>query len=410
MKRRSIYKDAARLLLLGLVVCFGLAACEEYPDAYKTTGGKPEISYVRVPDVASADSLLVEAYLGNTICLVGNNLRSIHELYFNDQQAILNTSFITDHTLIVVVPKGIPEKVDNKIYLITTSNETVEYDFTTKVPDPVVNSISCEYVADGDIATLYGDYFVDDPNVPLTITMAGNLPVAEIVGIEKTQIKFKVPAGTQKGFINVKTIYGTGRSHFQFRDDRGMILDWDNLDASGGWRDGSKNGWGENGISGRYTKFKGSIDNGDWNEDGFSFNLWGSSNGRPEGDLFDTSDLTSLQLKFEINILDPWSCNAMQIIFTPWSTSGTNGYYDDTTIGRALWAPWTNGGSYQTDGWTTISVPLSDFKYTHTGGSANIPEAGNYGGLSFFVWSGGINGQPCTTEMWIDNIRVVPIE
>jgi hypothetical protein len=399
-----------------LIVCFGFVSCENDPDAFEPTDGIPEVLYVRVPDIASADSLLDGAFLSNTICLVGNNLKSIHEIYFNDQKAILNTSFMTDHTLIITVPRGIPEVVTDKIYLITAKQETIIYPagdgkFYTKVPAPVVNSISCEYIADGDEAVIYGDYFIDDPNIPLEITMGGNVPVKELVSIEKTQIKFIVPEGAQKGFVNVTTLYGNGRSHFQFRDDRGMILDWDNLTAAGGWRSG--NLASEGGINGKYVVFQGGLDNGDWNEDGYSFNLWGSSNGRPEGDLFDTSDpffADVLQLKFEINIHGAWSADAMQIIFTPWSLNNTNGYYSEGSIGRALWIPWASSGSYETNGWITVSVPISNFKYTHEGAASTIPGPGGYGGLSFFVWNGGIEGTACSPVMWIDNIRVVPIE
>ena len=55
--------------------------------------------------------------MANTICLVGENLRSVYELYFNDQKAILHTSYITDHTLMVDVPKEIPSVVTDKIYM-----------------------------------------------------------------------------------------------------------------------------------------------------------------------------------------------------------------------------------------------------------------------------------------------------
>ncbi|KAA6341535.1 hypothetical protein EZS27_010652 [termite gut metagenome] len=414
MKKMSIYKRIAQSFLIGVAVCLGYTACEEYPDAFEATNGAPEVVYVRITDVASADSLLDGAFLGNTICLVGNNLRSVHEIYFNDQKAILNTGFITDHTLIVVVPKGIPEKVTNKIYLITAKQDTIVYppafsgEFITKVPAPVLNSISCEYIADGEEGILHGDYFIDDPDEPLEVVMSGNIPVTDIISIEKTQIRFRVPEGAQKGFINVTTLYGTGRSHFQFRDDRGIILNWDNLNAAGGWRAG--NLAEANGISGKYVVFKGDLDNGDWNEDGFSFNLWGNANGRPKEDLLDASNLSSLQLKFEINIQGAWSCDAMQFVFTPWSTSGTNSYYSDNTLGRALWIPWATTGSYETNGWITVSIPMSNFKYTGSGAASSAPEAGGYGGLSIFVWNGGVEGKACSPTMWLDNIRVVPIE
>lgn len=400
--------------MMGLVACAGYAlqSCDDDPDKYEMSGGKPEILYVRVPDPAKADSLLTGAYMENVICLVGNNFRSLKALWFNDREAILNTSFMTDHTLLVTVPREIPGTVTDKIYMITGADDTVTYDFKVLVPSPAVNSISCEYVHDGDIAVLYGDYFIDDPNVPLKIAMPGNIPVKEILSVEKTKVTFRVPAGSGKGYINVTSIYGTGRSHFQFRDDRGMILDWDNLDAAGGWRAGNIGNSDPEGISGNYVRFKGSMagDLSTWDEDNFSFDLWGVANERPEGDLFDTEDLENKVLKFEVYVVDDWSAGALQMIFTPWDLTATNSYVADGVTPRGLWIPWEKEGSYKTDGWITVSFPLKDFKYDHVGKALDMAPQGNYGGLTFFVYNGGIEGKDCTPHICIDNIRVVPAE
>lgn len=409
-KISSIFQSLS--VALAIVTGFTFQSCNDNPDKYEMTDGVPEVHYVRVPNPASADSLLVQAFMDNTICLVGTNLKSISELWFNDQKALLNSSFITDNTLLITIPKTIPEIVTNKIYMITKEKDTVTYDFGVQVPEPYVSSISCEYAKDGDVVTLYGDYFINDANVPLTISMAGNIPVTEFISIQKTQVKFKVPAGSQKGYLTVKSIYGVGRSHFQFRDDRGMILDWDVLNANGGWRSGKIKNTEPEGISGNYVYFTGALkdDLSDWAEDNFSFNLWGAANGRPQGDLFATAPAESV-LKFEINVTQPWASTAMQIIFTPWATRDTNGYIADGKTPRALWRPWQGlDKGYTTDGWQTVAIPITDFKYLHDGGTAEMAGPGNYGGLTIFVYHGGIAGTACTPYICLDNIRVVPAE
>lgn len=413
MKNRIKEKQGWSLIaLLMAVFTLGVQSCDDNPDKFELTEGVPEVFYVRVPAPTSADSLLVKAFMDNTIVLVGKNLTSIREMWFNDKKALLNSSFITDHNLFVTIPKEIPGVVTDKIYMITKGNDTLTYDFGVQVPGPVVSRISNEYAHDGDKAILYGDYFIDDPNAPLTITMAGNIPVTEIISIEKTKVTFRIPEGAQKGYLNVKSIYGTGRSKFQFRDDRGMILDWDNLNADGGWRAGKIKNSDPEGISGNYVYFTGTLDGDptvDWAEDDFSFNLWGTANGRPEGDLF-PSDPANSTLKFEVNVTQPWSSLALQMIFTPWSLTGTNSYIGDGTTPRGLWRPWEKTGTYQTEGWVTVSVPLTEFKYDHTGSTLEMAPAGNYGGLTFFVYHGGIAGTTCTPYICIDNIRVVPNE
>lgn len=405
--------NIVKLLFLFLAIGLGyiLQSCEDDPDKYESTGGVPEVYYIRMSNPASADSLIEASYMETTICLVGNNLRSIREIFFNDQKAILNTSFITDNTMFVNIPGNIPADVSNTMFLIA-EKDTVEYPFSVLVPAPLVARISNEYAHDDSEAILYGDYFIDDPSKPLTITMAGNIPVTEIISIEKTKVVFKVPEGAEKGYINVASIYGNSRSKFQFRDDRGMILNWDNLNASGGWRAGNVR---ENdpveGVSGKYVYFSGNIpgDNSDWNEDGFSFNLWGTANGRPEGDLFDI-DIETALLKFEINVPEAWSANALQMIFTPWGTSGTNTYIAELPLPRGLWYPWRITGSFTTEGWITVSFPLKNFKYDNEGRDMELAGPGNWGGLTFFVFHGGVKGTECSPKICIDNIRVVPAE
>ena len=226
MKTRYInWFFVAALAMMGCL----MTACEDQPDKYEIADGVPTLKYVRSPLPEEADSLLVGAYLGNTVCLVGDNLRSIYELYFNDQKATLNTSYMTDHTVLVDIPKNIPEEVTNKIYMITKSGAKVDFDFSVMVPAPVVSSMSCEYAPAGSEAVLYGDYFVDDPNVHLTISMPGDITVEgeQITSITKTAVKFIVPEGAVQGNIRVKSIYGTGQSVFQYKDTRNILFDWD---------------------------------------------------------------------------------------------------------------------------------------------------------------------------------------
>ncbi|HLP06222.1 MAG TPA: glycan-binding surface protein [Paludibacter sp.] len=417
---KKTYKSTIKMVisLVVLVALVAVPACNDNPDEYKIASGVPSVSYVRIPDVLKSDSLVTHAFMGTTIALVGENLRSVKEVWFNDQQAVLNTSLITPTALIVQVPNTIPDKVSSKIYLVTASNDTVKYDFGVDVPSPLLNGMDCEYVAEGENAVINGNFFlpVDGSTLP-EVYFTPNIK-AEVVSVTIHKITVKVPAGAGVGPISVKSRYGTTRSKaFYFRDNRGMILDWDNTNASGGWRAGNIANTNPAGISGNYVRFTGNLDDSGgagstWNEDGFSFNLWGISNGRPQGDLF-TVDPAKAVLKFEVNVDKPWSSCALQMIFTPWGTSGTNSYIADGTTPRALWNPWSTAdkGVFKTDGWITVSVPLKGFKYDHTGKLLKMADAGNYGGLTFFVYHGGVVGTAaCSPDICIDNIRVVAAE
>ncbi len=410
-----------------------MVACEDEPDKYEIAGGSPTIKYVRMPDPLVADSLLTGAYMDNMICLVGNNLRSICELFFNDQKAILNTSYMTDNTILVNVPGNIPSKVTDKIYMVTSSNDTISYDFKVLVPGPQVNSMSCEFAKPGSEVTLYGDYFIDDPNVPLTISMAGNVAVTNITKVTKTAVSFILPQDAPEGYINVKSIYGNGRSKFRYNDKRNILFDWDGshggIAIANGWRKGIvKND--NNSLDGGYLYFGGAEIVGEiggtWAEDQFCFNYWPDvANGSPElssltafDEMITKYGVEGLQMKFEVMIpsSNAWKSAALQMMFTSnadvtMATAG-NGYYSSSTLPRGLWLPWKSTGSYDTEGkWTTVSFKLSDFNKTHEGGaSAAAFSKENLKGLTFFVWNGGVAGENCNPVICIDNIRVVPIE
>ena len=412
---KTIYKQNIYTLFLSLLMLTGvglLQSCEEYPNEYEVTGGVPNVNYIRMTDPDKSDSLIVSASLNTTIALIGDNLTSITEIWFNDKEAYLNTSFITSNSLIVTVPNEIPGEVSNKIYMVA-GKDTITHDFNVIVPAPAPKSMLCEFVADGEQAVIRGSYFIDDPNVPIQVIFPGELQ-GEVLAVSNdfNEIIVNVPAGASSGQLTVKSIYGAGRSSFYFRDDRNYILDWDNLNAAGGWRSGVIADSDPAGISGNYVRFDGDMSGevgATWNEDAHSFNLWNAANGRPDVPFYE-GDLNEAVLKFECYVVEEWKSAALQMIFTPYSVSGTNGYIADNATQRGLWNPWVSSGSFITDGWITVSIPMKEFHYYHDGKDAGSMITNDMlGGLTFFVWHGGVEGQDCRVHMCIDNIRIVPM-
>lgn len=371
----------------------------------------PEISYVRVTNAASSDSLVTHAFMGSTIAIMGDNLKDVDEIWFNDQKAFVNFAFVTNTSIIVTIPNVIPEKVTNQLMLINSNKvDTLKYPFGVDVPAPLVSSLLCEYVPDGGTAVVRGNFFIDDPSSPLKVFFPGNLE-GTIESVAINEIKVKVPAGAGVGPISVKSIYGNTRSTFWFRDDRNIILNFDNLTAAGGWRSGVIGNSNPAGISGNYVRFQGSLGAAPgtpWDEDHFSFNLWPSSNGRPDVPFY-TGEIADGVIKFEVYVVETWSSQGMQMIFTPYSVANTNSYIADGVTPRGIWMPWKETGSFKTDGWITVSIPLTEFKYKNDGGTAGSSLSKDMlRGLTFFVWHGGVKGTDCTPHICIDNIRVVP--
>lgn len=456
-------KYIQRILFLSLAACaLMLTSCKDEPDKYEIADGIPVVNYIRclssevTSNTDTEDThytngeLVVSAYPSSTLCLVGENLRSVVQIFFNDLEANLNTSYITDNTLIVNVPGNVPGEVSNKIYLVTASGQTVEVDFQVIISGPTVSSMSCEYAAPGSTATIYGGYIIDDPNQPLTVAFknaAGQDVLAQnvVVASDYSSVNFTVPEDAAPGSIVVTSVYGATTAPFQYCDTRGLLFDFDGATGLG------NHGWHDQVITSDETSLRGNflrlgngtatMDDSTWDDGSFSFEYWAGSWNSPtdyperEGirltDLADFSDLSNMAIKFELFVpsSNPWSAAALQVIPAKVSevsmgSAGTDIYgnavagCNNTFISgedcpRALYRPWTTtaSGSYDTgDQWVTVTLPItSTFLYGYSGASAkNEIKSDSFASLTFFLCGGGVAGTACTPILKIDNIRAVP--
>ncbi|WP_300699778.1 glycan-binding surface protein [Bacteroides sp.] len=420
-------------ILLALAVWgLSMASCEDEPDKFELASGKPTIKYVRMPSAAAADSLISGAYMDASICLVGNNLKSIKELYFNDQKAILNTSYMTENTLLVDVPGNIPSIVYDKIFMVTGDKDTVDYDFRVLVPGPTINSMKCEWAKAGEVAEIRGDYFVDDPNVPLVLKI-GDTNI-NIKSLTKNALSFIVPENLAEGSVEVTTVYGTAKSKFHYLDSRGMLFD--DWGAGEGGTGLTNHGWHARDIKkdkfslvGSYMELGGATmtADGGWADGNFAFEYWPGDWNTPQGftgtdshlsDLVSFTDFENMALKFEICIpsSNPWMAGAMQVIFSgddqvTMQTANNTFFNNATGYPRALYRPWSITGSYDTaDEWVTVTLPIAtSFVFDQNGEAAKMPlTEKNFTGLTIFVWGGGVAGTECDPIIKIDNIRAVP--
>ena len=420
--------------MAALAVCAGFLAvsCEDQPDAFVATDGIPQVDYVRYVD---RDIVITQAFMEETVCLVGENLRSINQLWFNDQQAILNTSLMTENTLIAAVPKTFAKVQTDKIYMITTAADTVTYDFKVLPPAPVVKKMSNEYAKPGEIVTITGQYFLS----PLTVEMQGAVIEEKDITFTDTEMSFAIPEGAKPGLIKVITPSGTTASIFHYRDQRGLITNFD------GGTDIVPQGWNfkgvyssEGGVDGNYVELKSANvldESGAWNED-YKIDFWcGNWNGDPMSVtsgpgtpicyVVDFTNFKNMGLKFELCIpkSNPWSSGAMQLIFASSDRAANDSWQNNTFVHtskeggldlcRGLWRPWEETGEFHTDGkWITVTVPFSEFIYNADGTLGKVPleKPEDFASFVIWPWSGGVNGKACNPIFRIDNIRAVPVK
>lgn len=423
--------------ILGFVGLALLAAsCDkvDYPDRFRATEGLPTVQYVRYAD---KDVFTNQAYMDEILCIVGSNLKSVHKVYFNDQAAILNTSYITDHTLVVAVPSTQAVEVDNLIHLYNAAGEETTFEFKVLPPVPKISSMSNEWAKEGENVTLYGKYFMDVQSLSLP-----GVEVTDYQVVSSEQITFNIPAGATSGPVSIVTASGSANSVFHYMDQRNILFDFDG--SRGGFAQG--NGWrapaaghihndGDDAfaaIDGSYLWLGGwegglkADATGVWAEDSYSFDYWNSSdptsaipplNTLPTfASYIEKYGVGSLALKFECLVpsSNPWASCSMQLIFSSSdivsNENMNNTYFSDANLPRGLWTPWKATGSYDTaDKWVTVSVPLSEFTYSHLGDACGTQFSSSYlDGFALFVWAG-YSGADCDPVIAIDNIRVVPL-
>lgn len=399
--KKTIYAIIAVAAALGCGPV--LTSCEQ-TDAERDKDATPHIDYVRVTDPAAADSLLVEATLGSQIVLMGSNLGNVQEIWFNDQKAKLNPTLITSFSIIVDVPDEIPTEVTNEIRLRTGKGKECVYPFGVRVPNPLIRAISCEYAKPGDEITIEGDYFIEPE-----VRFAGASSAAQLTKVSQKSISLIVPEGTVEGPVTIKSIYGTTRTKFNFMDTNGMICNFD---------DGYVNPWGRgvivsgaaDAISGNYLIFETAACNA-WNWD--ETLMWGywaydatSKGVRPIAQ----GNVNELAVKFEVNI-ETWS-DVPMILWFQKNTPGGNISPDDD-YPQAHWKPWIKNGARtdaKTDGWQTVTIPLSDFKYDKEEKKDNmaIDDIANY--TDFNVQIFGACETPGPIKVKCDNFRIVRIK
>lgn len=424
-------------IMLMAAAALGFSSCEDYPDAFEIADGVPTVHYVRYAD---SDVFLEQAYMGEIVCVVGENMRSVRAVFFNDQPTVLNTSFSTEHTLVVAIPSQLPKKQTDKIYLVAGTGTIVEIPFKVLLPSPVIKYMSCEFQKPGEDVTIYGNYF----KAPMKVIFEdGNgAEVSQFKSISMTEATFTIPADAKPGKVKIETESGVARSPFSYYDFcGGLITDFD------GGTDVVPQGWNfsgtytdADGIMGKYVELKSAVPlspDGAWNED-FKIDFWCgtwdgdpmdnmSGPGVPICNIIDFTDFANMAFKFELCIpaANPWAAGAMQLIFASADKAANDSWQNNTFLHssasdaagldlcRGLYRPWTATGEFHTaDKWITVTIPFSEFTYNSDGTAGKVPlsKPEDFASFVIYVWSGGVNGAECNPVFRLDNFRVVPVK
>lgn len=202
MKKRfnSIYKY---LLMAPVLLTLGIS-CKKS----KTEAGQPP-KITGVTNLTDRNNQLPATDYGTWIMIKGQHLSGTQSVVFNTVAAADSLIWSDDTSITVKIPAVLPHPSENPI-TVTTAHGSDTYQFLILQPAPVIYSFDPVTGEEDTEVTIKGDYFGGVTEVRFDNT------VAQIVSSDKSEIKVKVPAGVQLGYIHVKTASGTVKSSLIF--------------------------------------------------------------------------------------------------------------------------------------------------------------------------------------------------
>ncbi|OOG66813.1 IPT/TIG domain-containing protein [Flavobacterium sp. A45] len=143
----------------------------------------------------------------NYYIIRGSGFTTVEKIYFNDFDTYFNPVLVTDTEIFVLIDEKTPyADASNKLKVVTKLG-TIVYDFVISPPSPTFGSFNPINATEGDVITIYGNYFLD----PIVKVGTETVPV---ISSTLTEIKVKLPAGSDKKYISVTNISGTATSAY----------------------------------------------------------------------------------------------------------------------------------------------------------------------------------------------------
>ncbi len=405
----TFFRNRKLFILLLVSCCLFQVACKK-----ESSTGSPSITGIRA---ITPDSSITAALPGQIVVIQGANLASATAISFNGFPASFNSGLFSNSNLVVRVPAiswdSIPSGKLNTVD-VQTAGGTATYKFTITPPAPNITSVSNENALAGETITINGTDFYGVTKV----IFPGGIAGTNLVSTGTTSITVTVPNGiTTADSLTLTGAYGTGASKFVFDNylspGTGFLANFEDGNPYFGWQ-----WWG--GIkekdasaypnsTGNYVRIhpSGAINAGDasWYADNRAVMVAGS----PWVSSANLSDpIGNYALKFEIYVKIPWTNGSLMI-----APAGNFNFL-------ARYAPWekTGTGSFVTNGWQTVTIPLTSFlsgsgSYNASGKpAANIPAlTGGTNAAAIQIMLYNDSATPLAAfDAAIDNVRIVKVQ
>ena len=427
------------MILLGLL----FTACSNDDE---TDGSAISVDAVYLQDVNSTvpDREVTFARIGQLLRLEGSGFSGVRRVFINGFRTDFNPVYVSDNSMLLRVSSDTPvseagEDVRNTIRLVKDNTETT-IDFEIRSSAPTITRISHTLPQPGEEITVYGTGLLEVSRV----IFPGDVEVTEGITYDEEDGEFftvTVPEGVsdEGGSLYIETANGAAYSPAFFNVERGVILNFD-----------GKGAIGEFGNTIRMDELE-SASIGEGNESQGTYVPHGPSEGETFGaaknrlsEVFTTgteswrsqitpfipasTPLEKVGFQFDIYVPEPWvGTGFLKILLINNFNGGewTGGVYN--------YVPWIVNGEvvpFETEGWTTVTIPFTEFYMYSDGGdytfgdllqyreSATYKNFGIFFENSDFTLSQVIGGSSdvefasseTSVQVYTDNWRIVSLE
>lgn len=437
-KNYLAFKNLCGLLVIAML----FIACDDDT----SVSNEIAIEKVFLQDVNSTvqDREVTFARLGQLLRIEGRGFTGLKKVYINGFETFFNTVFISDNSMLIQVSADTPtidaEESDRNTIRFVNNSFDVIFPFEIRSAAPRITNISNTLPNPGEEITVYGTGLIEVTKV----IFPGDVEVTTGITYDEEDGEFftvTVPSGISDmgGAIFIETNNGGAYSPAYFNYKQGLILNFDGV-----------GGIGEFGNTIRQDELlSASIGEGNVSQGNYVYH--GPTDGTPFGagsnrnsEVFTTGSEswrtqytplipadTPLELvgfQFDVYVPQPWEGSGfIQILLINNFNGGewNGGVYN--------YVPWVVDGeveAFQTTGWTTVTVPLTDFysfadgaEYTFENVIA-LREAATFKNFGFFFNNSDIllsnitrgasdvvfPSSDTSVEVYTDNWRLVSLE
>ena len=340
-------------------------------------GGTITVNSVYLEDVNSTvpDREVTFARLGQLLRIEGSGFTGLKRIYINGFQTSFNPVYVSDNSLLVRISGDTPtidaeDDVRNTIRLANDNNETT-IEFEIRSSAPTITNISNTLPNPGEEITVYGTGLIEVTKV----VFPGDIEVTDGITYDEEDGEFfavTVPAGVSEsgGSIYIESANGGAYSPAYFNFKEGVILNFDGMGAIGEFGNTitqdqlESSPIGEGNVSqGTYVPHRpAGIDSFEAGKNRASeVFTTGAESWRTQLTPFipATTPLDQVAFQFDVYVPDAWEGSGFLKILLINNFNGgewTGGVYN--------YVPWIVDGeveAFQTTGWTTVTVPFTDF-------------------------------------------------